>query len=528
MTFVDDSLAGAAPVRGGKAGAKGAKPADLAAQKDAFNRAFSEAGKKQQPQISIREKAGAEMQDAQAAQSRIRIENADITAGADAKATGLPSGQAGLDEASLLETLQARQEAAAELDAARSAKEPSSSSETSKTRRDLKQAQMEAAQARIDARLGQSAAGEGSDAAAAEDAKATQNAMARKLADLFRERQAELASKAQPGAQASGNDDSSGAQPQQATGSDVNQLLAMLGAAQSAQAATELPGDGVDLGEFQALAERAGKPKSSTSEGLNATKAGAAHADGDAAETGGTPSAEKQETDKLFRFARADGKGQDVSIAINKGGDTATVDTGAAQSGKADTVTVVEARRYLGIAPNSNAQAVTSAIAGSSEWAQSLQSLANDASLQQQATGKVVNTLKIKMTPIDLGTVTATLRLKGDELNVDLRVETRDAYRQLSDDQNAIVKALRAQGFAVDQVNVTFSAPDSNNGNNAQQQQQPQPGGQFGREASAGGGAPQGRGERNGGDNQGDRWTANETTGDISSSDAGGAGDVYM
>lgn len=36
----------------------------------------------------------------------------------------------------------------------------------------------------------------------------------------------------------------------------------------------------------------------------------------------------------------------------------------------------------------------------------------------------MVNTLKIQMNPIDLGLVTATMRLAGDALNVDLKVET--------------------------------------------------------------------------------------------------------
>ena len=60
------------------------------------------------------------------------------------------------------------------------------------------------------------------------------------------------------------------------------------------------------------------------------------------------------------------------------------------------------------------------------------------------------------MHPIDLGMVTATLRLKDDELHVEIKVETGDAFRQLSDDQSAMVKALRAQGFAVDQVNIVL------------------------------------------------------------------------
>ena len=40
----------------------------------------------------------------------------------------------------------------------------------------------------------------------------------------------------------------------------------------------------------------------------------------------------------------------------------------------------------------------------------------------------------------------AVLRLHGDELVVSLQVETGEAYRQLADDQDAIVRALRGHG----------------------------------------------------------------------------------
>ena len=531
MTFVDDTLAGAAPARGGKAGAKGAKQADLTAQKDAFNRAFSEAGKKQQPQISIRDKAGAETQNAQntqSVQSRISIQNSNTTAAPDkgVDATEQPHATASVNESSLVETLQGQLDVPADIEPPVLAKDQVSSTKDVKTHQGLKQARVDALLVQIGAQNSQT----GKDTApVAEDVDASQTDLARKLADIFKERQAQFASKTQQGEKTASSQDPADEQVAQAgsqtASGDLDQLLALLGTAQTPSAAKEASASSSEFSEFQALAERAGKSKSPTKEEQNATKAGeAAHENAPVAGT--IPETEKSETDQLFRFARADGKGQDVSIAINKDTDTATVDTSGAQTGRAETVTVVEARRYLGLATTSNAQTVTSAIAGSAEWAQSVQTLTSETALHQQATGKVVNTLKIQMHPIDLGLVTATLRLKDDELHVDLKVETSDAFRQLNDDQNAMVKALRAQGFAVDQVNIVYNAPDSGNG--AQQQQQSQAGGQFGREASAGDGTSQGREQRNDDGTQGERWTANETANDGSSSDAGRSGDVYM
>ncbi len=109
-------------------------------------------------------------------------------------------------------------------------------------------------------------------------------------------------------------------------------------------------------------------------------------------------------------------------------------------------------------------------------------------------------------------------------------METGDAFRQLSDDQGAMVKALRAQGFAVDQVSIVFNASDASSGNNTQQQPQPQTG-QQDREA-AGGGPAQDRGERdNSGGEQHDsgRWTRNEGTSNASTgAELNRTGDVYM
>jgi len=99
-----------------------------------------------------------------------------------------------------------------------------------------------------------------------------------------------------------------------------------------------------------------------------------------------------------------------------------------------------------------------------------------------------VNTLKIQMHPIDLGLVTATLRLSGEELTVDLRVETGAAYRQLKEDQSRIVDALKSQGFNVDQVTVVMAPERSEMGNNASANQSGGQGAAFAQQQSRDGG----------------------------------------
>ncbi|KQV43882.1 MULTISPECIES: flagellar hook-length control protein FliK [unclassified Rhizobium] len=511
MKTVDDSLVGVVPARGGKAGGKGAHHAETAAQKDAFNRAFSEAGKKQQPQISIRDKAGS---DASEISGRISIQSIDTTKTDPARPNEANPASAKQQVASQVpfeESLPALPEVAPETEA---------SAATAKPKQPTQQAHANGPFERLSAVLEKLAQTSDED-----ETPIANTDIASKLADVFKGRKSELSEKLQGKDQtspAAEQDNAAGAGSEATTGG-VDQLLTLLQASQAAADQGDMPQATSGLSEFQALADRAVKPKTDGAKAAPSAKGSeAAHAEANLSHN-----VEGSETDQVFRFARADGKGQPVSMKVGNDGGKTTVDAENTPAAKAETVTVVEARRYLGMAPvSSNAQAVTSAISGSSEWAQSVQQASAADTSFQQATGKVVNTLKIQMHPIDLGMVTATLRLKDDELHVDLKVETGDAFRQLSDDQNAMVKALRAQGFSVDQVNIVFNAPDSNS-SSSQQQQQFAPGGQNGREAQAGNG--EGRGQRqDGGNQQGERWTANDTTGDGSSSDAGRAGDVYM
>lgn len=204
------------------------------------------------------------------------------------------------------------------------------------------------------------------------------------------------------------------------------------------------------------------------------------------------------ETDTLFRFAREDGKGRQLDLKVSAAG-RRSAEAEDVPAPKIENVTVLESRRYLGLAANSNASALTTAISTNSSWSAAMQSGSPlFAAAENPATGKVVNTLKLQMHPVDLGSVTATLRLTGDQLNVDIRVETGEAYRQLSDDQKGILKALKAQGFAVDQINVVLVQPDQpaaasqSTGNSNQQQ--------FGQPDREGGGGPQqGQGQQNDG-----------------------------
>ena len=125
-------------------------------------------------------------------------------------------------------------------------------------------------------------------------------------------------------------------------------------------------------------------------------------------------------------------------------------------------VTVVESRHFPGIAPAlTSATTVAHAISTQESWSPMLNgALAATSGLNQ--TGTPIDTLKIQLRPAELGSVNAVLRLSGDQLAVELKVETIEAYRQLSESQATVLKALRSQGYVVEQISVQHVAPDRN------------------------------------------------------------------
>lgn len=67
-------------------------------------------------------------------------------------------------------------------------------------------------------------------------------------------------------------------------------------------------------------------------------------------------------------------------------------------------------------------------------------------------TAASVQTLKIQLQPVELGVVTANLRMTGEQLSVEIEVESAEAYNRLSGETDAIARALRSHGIAVEEV----------------------------------------------------------------------------
>lgn len=189
-----------------------------------------------------------------------------------------------------------------------------------------------------------------------------------------------------------------------------------------------------------------------------------------------------------------------------------------AASAKVENVRTVESRSHAAPSVPGNAEAVIRALtqAGDTLDLKGVLTNLSGAASAQPVTGanadlhlnrpQTLHTLKIQLNPLELGQVTAVMRLTGEELSVELRVETPEAYRQLSSDSEAIVRSLRAQGYGVDQVSVMQAGSDrSSTGGQGGQQQSFTSGQQFqsgsGQGSDSAGGSGEGRrgeGSRNG------------------------------
>jgi chemotaxis protein MotD len=230
-----------------------------------------------------------------------------------------------------------------------------------------------------------------------------------------------------------------------------------------------------------------------------------------------------------FRFQKA-GDAVAVSLSMTKNEDgSAELQDSLPTTTKPETITVLDSRRYLGFGMGTNASSILSAASKDPDWAAAMHpasALSNAASAS--STGNVVNTLKLQLNPENLGSVTANMRLVGEELSIHLTVHSSMAYRELSDDVKPMLDSLRAQGFNVDQVTVSI-APASDTGasasgdqpqGNAQTQQQLARDGEAARQQGQGPAANQS--DRN------DMENRNETAVEAGINRGASSGDIYL
>ena len=117
-------------------------------------------------------------------------------------------------------------------------------------------------------------------------------------------------------------------------------------------------------------------------------------------------------------------------------------------------VDIVAEQSYPAPAQNPMSQTTSVLVAAIASDGGLRQALSTPSALSQMARSVAVPThmLKIELHPAELGMVTASLRLAGEQLSIELKPETHEAYRRLTADSEAIVKSLRGLGFDVDKV----------------------------------------------------------------------------
>lgn len=184
----------------------------------------------------------------------------------------------------------------------------------------------------------------------------------------------------------------------------------------------------------------------------------------------------------VVRVSKADVPAIDLHIASHEDGST-KIDATLASTANLDVVQVLDSRRFLALAPTANTTNITAAMTSDPDWATAMAGQTAGAPLVT-STGQVVHTLKIQMSPVDLGHVTAALKLVGDELSVHLTAHTLKGYAELQKDGSAIVDALKSQGFSVENVTVSLATGTDRQDNSTNNRQSGDPGQQGAQQGS--------------------------------------------
>ena len=122
----------------------------------------------------------------------------------------------------------------------------------------------------------------------------------------------------------------------------------------------------------------------------------------------------------------------------------------------APSVTVTGAQSFPAPATYPVAQTMTALASDIATDTGARQVLSASAGLTQSSPSVAVGShmLKIELHPAELGMVTASLRLAGGQLSIELKPENQEAHRRLSSDTDTLVKSLQGLGFNVDKVTV--------------------------------------------------------------------------
>lgn len=110
---------------------------------------------------------------------------------------------------------------------------------------------------------------------------------------------------------------------------------------------------------------------------------------------------------------------------------------------------------------------LASAIASNGDWSAAARELRATNTPSETSAPGPVRDLRIQLNPASLGEVNARLRISGEQLSVEIRVDNSEAFHRLSSDREAIATALRGLGFKVDDVTIVQQPSAATNGQTA-------------------------------------------------------------
>lgn len=175
---------------------------------------------------------------------------------------------------------------------------------------------------------------------------------------------------------------------------------------------------------------------------------GIAAGDGQDVLSAATPpdSTADDEPEKTVRPGRADAK----EVAR----EAETIGRDSTDRRAANTVTVTHERSFPAPPAHAMSPAAARVVEALAAGARPPSQAPVPASLPSAAVAVPAHMLKIELHPAELGVVTASLRLSGGQLSVELKPETAEAYHRLSADTDTIAQSLKKLGFDVDAVSV--------------------------------------------------------------------------
>lgn len=140
------------------------------------------------------------------------------------------------------------------------------------------------------------------------------------------------------------------------------------------------------------------------------------------------------------------------------------IDTGAAKPAVASPGMVEGGGARTLQAMSHTTQSLIDVVQENTGWTRHLSAPSVRATETARGEGSVLQSLKIQLSPVELGSVELRLKMVQGQMQVDIRVQNEQAYQVLSQDQEALAGVMRGLGYRIDAVSISSPGADVANG----------------------------------------------------------------